>query len=99
MYEISEETLKQAYKPYDIVTDKNGNVGFIKETNMNNCQPEPHQVSYSIEWMVGCGEKSAWYNQSELTKHCNIFVKIAKCSCHPFGTNGHKVEKLMSAGI
>lgn len=99
MYEISEKTLKEAYKPYDIVTDKNGNVGFIQETSINDCQPEPHQISYSVKWIVGKGEKSAWYGHSELTKHCNMFVKIAECSCHPFGNNGRKVERLMSVGF
>ena len=78
---VSEKTLKNAYKPYDIVTDKNGNVGFIQEVDINDCQPETHQISYSVEWIVGQGEKTAWYNHEELTKHCNIFVKIAECSC------------------
>lgn len=99
MYELSEKTLKEAYKPYDIVTDKNGNVGFIQETSVNDCQPEGHQITYSVEWIVGKGEKSAWYHHSELTKHCNMFVKIAECSCHPFGNNGTNVEKLMSVGF
>jgi hypothetical protein len=99
MYEISETTLKMAYKPYDIVTDKNGNVGFIQETGINDFQPEPHQISYSVKWIVGEGEKTAWYSHSELKKHCNLFVKIAQCSCNSFGNNNSKVESLMSVGF
>lgn len=99
MSEISDKTLKEAYKPYDIVSDKDGNVGFIYETNMNDCQPEGDQISYAVEWLFGKGEKSAWYYHSELTRHCNLFVKIAECSCHPFGNNKRKVERLMGTGI
>lgn len=99
MYEVSEKTLKDAYKPYDIVTDKLGNVGFIQETDVSNGQPEPHQISYAVVWIVGEGEKTAWYNHKELTKHCNLFIKIAECSCHPMGNNSITVEKLMSFGF
>ena len=99
MYKVTEEVLKNSFKPYDVVTDKNGNVGFIQEVSVNECQPAPHKISYSVEWMVGRGEKSAWYNHSELTKHCNIFVKIAECSCHPFGNNERKVSQLMAVGL
>ncbi len=98
MYEITEKTLKDSYKPYDIVTDKSGNVGFIQEVNINECQPEPCQISYSVEWLIG-NSHNAWYSRSELEKHCNIFVKIAECSCHPFGNNKKEVKKLMSSGI
>lgn len=99
MKKVTEETLRNAYKPYDIVTDKNGNVGFIQETNINEYQEEPHQISYSVVWMVGSGGKSAWFDHSELTKHCNIFVKIAECSCHSFGNNAGQVKILMGLGI
>lgn len=99
MYKVTEETLKNSFKPYDVVTDKNGNVGFIQEVSVNEYQPEPHQISYSVEWMVGECNKTAWYNHSELTKHCNIFIKIAECSCHPFGNNERKVSQLMAVGL
>ena len=100
MEAITDATLKQAYKPYDIVTDKDGNVGLIQETDMNICQDEPkHQISYSVEWLIGKGYKEAWYDHDELTRHCNIFVKIAECSCNPHGSNGYRVAELMSLGI
>jgi hypothetical protein len=51
-YDVSEKTLRDAYKPYDIVTDKYGNVGFIKETQVADYKREPNQVSYSVKWLV-----------------------------------------------
>lgn len=100
MNKITDETLINAYKPYDIVTDEKGNVGFIQEVNLNECQDEPkHQISYAVEWIVGKGNKHAWFKHEELTKHCNLFVKIAQASCHPFGGNEHKTKELMSKGI
>ena len=98
MYEITEETLKSAYKPYDVVTDDNCNVGFIVEVSINNGQPEPYQVSYSVEWMIG-NEKTAWWNHKDLERHCNIFVKIARASCHPSGQGRWSVDRLMKTGI
>lgn len=81
-------TIENSYKPYDVVSDKNNNVGFINEVN-------PH-FEYSVTWLVGgkyC--KTAWYNSSELIVHCNLFVKIAQESCHPMGTSAELVNKLM----
>lgn len=92
----TEETLKKAFKPYDIVTDKDGNVGFISEVNVNECQDGfDDQISYSVNWMIGKGYKSAWYQHSELTSHCNMLIKIAEQSCHPSGNNKYSVTKLM----
>lgn len=93
MYEISEETLKNCYKPYDIVTDKNGNVGFIQEVSFNTCQPEEYQKPYAVNWITGDNTKHAWFDHSELKYHCNLFVKIAESSCHAF--NPMWVQKLM----
>ncbi len=99
MYEISEKTLICAYKPFDVVTDEKGNVGFIQEVNVNDCQPEGYQISYAVDWLVGVGSKNAWYDHCDLIKHCNLFVKIAECSCHPFGSSKRKVKMLMEKGL
>jgi hypothetical protein len=100
MSEVLHETLKNAHKPYDIVTDESGNVGFIRETSVNEGQTTPDaQIGYAVEWIIGEGIKSAWYKHSDLKKHCNLFVKIAECSCHPFGNNRSKVKKIMGAGF
>lgn len=99
MYEITEKTLKEAYKPYDIVTDENGNVGFIQEVSINPHQSEPYQVQYAVKWLIGSPTRTAWYRHSELTRHCNLFVKIAECSCHPFGNSERWVSMLMGTGV
>lgn len=92
----TEETLKKAFKPYDIVTDKDGNVGFISEVNVNECQDDfDDQIRYSVNWMIGEGNKSAWYKHPELTSHCNMLIKIAEQSCNPLGNNKYHVTKLM----
>jgi hypothetical protein len=95
-YEVSDQTINNAYKPFDIVTNKNGDVGFIKEVNVNDSQETPNcQVSYSVRWLVGTETKCAWFSQKELKVHCNLFVEIAKNLCHPFGDNSRWVDKLM----
>ena len=48
-YEVSEATLKSAHKPYDVVTNKRGDVGLITEVSVNRCQPSPYQLSYNVE--------------------------------------------------
>lgn len=99
MYIISEETLNNAYKPYDIVTNNKGAVGFIQEVSLNRGQDEPkHQVNYSVRWLIG-KDKHAWFYHEELTKHCNLFVEIAKASRHPFSGSDADVEEIMSKGI
>lgn len=97
MNEVTEETLKKAYKPYDVVTDKNGNVGFIQEVGVNYCQVGfDDQISYAVNWLVGSPGYSAWFHHRELTKHTNIFIEIAKSSCHPSGRNSDSVETLFN---
>ena len=98
MYEIKQETLINAYKPFDIVTNKNGDVGFIQEVSVNDCQDEAkHQISYAVNWLVGDEYKHAWFSHDELTMHCNLFVKIAESACHPMGRNESKVQILFNA--
>jgi hypothetical protein len=93
MYEVLDKTLKKAFKPYDVVTNSNGDVGFIQEVSVNDCQPEPYQISYAVNWLVGKA-KHAWFDHNELTKHSNLFVKIAESSCHPSGRNENHVKRL-----
>jgi hypothetical protein len=96
MYKITAQTLNDAYKPYDIVSDKDGNVGFVQEVSVNQCQPEPHQIQYAVNWLTGDCSKHAWFKHNELEKHCNLFIKIAESSCHPSGGNEYWVKKLMN---
>lgn len=81
MYKIEEETYKWAYKPLDIVSDKDGNVGMIREVSVNSCQEDPNwQISYAISWLTGSVNKVAWFDHKELTQHCNIMIKLAECA-------------------
>lgn len=94
---ITIETIKWAYKPFDVVTNSNGDVGFIQEVSVNDDQDEKvHQISYAVRWLVGDEYKSAWFSHGELTAHCNLFVAIAECSCHPSGGSSSSVRLLMN---
>ena len=96
MSEIVQESFQKAYKPFDIVTNKEGAVGFIQEVNVNDCQGcFEHQINYSVNWLVG-HDKSAWFYHSELKLHCNLFVEISKCCCHPFSNNRENVQELFN---
>lgn len=95
MYKVSKLTINNAHKPFDVVSISNGSVGIIREVSVNVCQPEPHQISYSVMWLVGDEIKAAWWNHSELTVHKNLFVVLAECACHPFGNNREWVKVLM----
>lgn len=97
MPEIEDSTLERVYKPYDIVSDIEGNVGFIQEVSINKCQEGfDDQVSYAVNWLKGRGVKHAWYRHEELDRHCNLFVKIAEVSCHPYGAGSQSVKLLFS---
>lgn len=97
MYKVEKDTLKHAYKPFDIVSDVTGSVGFIKEVNVNTCQSTPSaQISYSICWLYGPETKVAWFNHKELTKHCNLFFKIAESTVNNHSSAGRWVEKLFN---
>jgi len=86
-----QELKKSAHKPFDIVTDKNGNVGFIQEVNINCDQ---NDVTYAVQWLIGYGGKIAWFEHDELTSHCNVFIKVAECACHAFGGNKKNVKDI-----
>jgi len=96
MSKVTTETLSWAYKPFDVVTDKKGNVGFIEEVNVNECQDEPkEQISYAVNWLTGKETKNAWFDHSELESHCNLLIKIAERTCHPMGNNSNYVKRLI----
>lgn len=75
------------YKPYDIVSSTFGAVGFIQEVNVNS-------KTYAVNWFFG-GLKYAWWKHDELTRHCNMFVKIAESSCNVNGNCKEYVSQLM----
>lgn len=78
----TDKAFEEAYKPYDVVTDKEGNVGFIQEVNINSCQESLRmQLSYAVNWLVGDNDKHAWFDHNELTSHTNLLLKIAESSC------------------
>ena len=97
MSEATNKTLKKAYKPFDVVSDENGNVGLIQEVFVNECQDSfDAQISYAVKWLVGDATKHAWYAHCELKLHCNLFVVIAECACHPMSNNSKHVQKLFN---
>jgi hypothetical protein len=94
MYDTS-EALQKAYKPFDVVTNKKGDVGFIQEVSINRCQPSINsQLSYAVNWFMG-NDKHAWFDHDELTVLCNLFVKIAESTCHPMDNNKKHVSQLI----
>jgi hypothetical protein len=98
MYDTT-QAIKIAYKPFDIVDDKHGNVGFIQEVSINDREKNTQcQISYVVIWLYGKGLKNlkhAWWEHGELKRHCNLFVKIAKAACHPFNHNDIYVSRLL----
>lgn len=98
MYEVKSKTLEWAHKPFDVVTDKGGSVGFIEEVSVNICQSSPEsQIKYSVSWMTGKTTKHAWFDHDELTVHCNIFVKLAENMCNGHGNNSKFVRTLLGS--
>ncbi len=95
--EIEKETFEKAHKPFDVVTNKNGDVGFIQEVNVNSSQKGfNNQISYAVNWLVGSTTKHAWFDHGELTVHCNLFIKIGESACHPIGHNSVFVKTLFN---
>ena len=97
MYNIEPETFRSAYKPFDVVTDENGNVGFIQEVDCNYGQMTGHPFSYAVAWIVGDCMKHAWFKHGELKSHCNLLIKIAECACHPMTHNDRFVKTLFTS--
>jgi len=91
MTELTQEMLKESYKPFDVVTDKEGNVGLITEVSIVQNIP-----TYVVEWLVGRGNRQAWYESEDLIVHCNMFVKIAQSTCHPAGGSERYVPALFN---
>ena len=97
MYKVTKETLKKAYKPYDVVTNENGDVGIIQEVSVNSCQESfDWQISYAVNWIIGNESKHAWFHHKELIRHSNIFEEIAKMSCHASGNSENSIEDLFN---
>jgi len=92
-YEIEEMQYIKAHKPFDIV-ECNGCFGYIQEVNINDGQVKDDQISYAVHWFNG-SERFAWFDHDELKVHCNLFVEIAKDTCHPFGNNKKHVKRLL----
>lgn len=95
-YQVSNETLSKALRPFDVVTLSNGEdgVGFIKEVSVSRSQPMPeYQISYSVHWWIG-KHKSAWYRACDLVSHSNVLIDIAINTCHPMGRSHEYVEKI-----
>ena len=103
MYDVKKETLQKAHKPFDIVTDKDGNVGYIQEVSVNTSQPAAeNQIDYAVNWLIGVscpiGELiHAWFDHDDLISHANLLIEIAKCACHEMDSNDEFVQKLFSA--
>lgn len=98
MYEISEEALRDSLKPFDVVSTREGGVGFISETSLNRGQPShKRQVSYAVTWMIQpVHHKVAWWLTEDLTYHCNLMVLISQNMCNQFGSGGRDVPLLFN---
>lgn len=96
MYDY-QKAIDFAYRPYDIVKHKNGDVGIITEVSIggqNTVSGDPY-VSYSVNWLFGSNLHTAWFGHSQLTVGGNIFDTIAEKSVHPFGGNEEYAAKLV----
>lgn len=97
MYKITQKTMAEAFRPFDIVRSvkKPECIGMIAEVDLNNCQSDPiHQVSYRIQWFVG-NLHNAWFDNNELEYVDNVMETIAKTMCHPLGSSSKHVRSLM----
>jgi len=96
-YKIHDNVYKKCLTPFDVVTDEYGNVGYIKEININDSQDEEEwQLSYSVSWLVinEGSPKNAWWKHGDLKKHSNIFESFAGNTCHPFGKGRESLSML-----
>lgn len=91
---VTQKQLAAAHKPFDIVTDIEGNVGMITETNINECQ-SPAMIGYSVEWLIGDQTKVAWWGHEDLKVHRNIMIVIAEEMTSPHGSSRRHVAKLL----
>jgi hypothetical protein len=98
-YPIIKEEYERCYKPFDIVQDEIGNVGFIESVNFNTCNKVGDRYSYSICWIIGTSH-SAWHHHESLKKHCNLMIKIAVSMCCPsLRDDQERVSIMFKAGI
>lgn len=100
MFYDTTQAIQIAHKPFDIISNSKGDVGIISEVYINKCQPNIlHQINYSVIWLTGNEDKVAWYEHTEVIKHCNLMVKIAKEMYNPFSSNPESINDLFKAGI
>jgi len=85
--------INKIFKPYDIVTDEDGNVGFIQEVSISDCR---NYASYAVNWLTGRNFKHAWFGYNELKRQGNLFVKIAEASCNAAGTSERDVKYILN---
>lgn len=76
---ISEETLRQVHRPFDIVEHaKNHSIGLVCETILRESETSvKYQSQYSVHWIVGSETTHAWFNQEELINHGSIALHLA----------------------
>jgi hypothetical protein len=98
---ISAATLAKALRPFDVVQNKEGSVGYICEVQLNSCQVGfDDQVSYAVNWLVTApgDNKHAWWDHDDLYPKGNLMESIATQMCHPFGQSRENVGRLFTAG-
>lgn len=92
--EIKNSVFKSALKPFDVVTNPEGDVGFIREVGVNEDQwLVKEQIKYAVHWIVGNETMGAWWYRKDLTFHCNFFIEIARSLG---GGNSEHVQRLFN---
>ena len=92
--------LTKALKPFDVVTDEEGGVGFIQEVSLNEDQEDcDSPFEYSVIWLTGDNDRNAWFDHEELEPQCNLFIKLAEAMCHPMGDSVDDVQPLFTAMV
>ena len=67
--------ISKKHAPMTAVSNKKGSFGFVKEVSGN---------SYSVKWLMGDENKTAWFSPDELDFGDNIAVSMMDCMTHPF---------------
>lgn len=99
MNKVERDTLKKAYKPFDVVSDENGSFGYIREVAVNTCQVGfDNQISYAVTWLAGPTTKVAWFEHTDLKVHSNLMFSIMKDVTHNHSNNDRWVELLFNQG-
>lgn len=99
MDKVSDNVVKAAYKPYDVVSDARGNIGLIQDVSFCKSLPAGSRVAYSVHWVVGQGDRHAWYSEGELKKHTNLFIEMSKMACDKRCGTEKDVDRIFNLGI